>query len=406
MIDEGLRGIMDEFGNADPNKSVADKEIEKNVQSDVEKVVADTKEEPKPDETKKEEAPQVLNWELLNTIVGGDNKISSETDLKTFLEELNGRASKSGDLEKQLNDLQSKLSEQQALIEYIEGNEGSFDPKNTLFNGDEQLMKRTLITRALVAQGYNENVVSRALDPNLENMDALDVIAIGRQLKSKRLTGKEQVIKENALREIGVDLEEGYEEAVRNLSPAQRAQLDMQADEIVNEIQNVLTNTTVPEVADPVKKILEAKKARSDKAEQLKSEWESEKVTTSLTDQLQNIDLSYGETDFKYNLSEQDQQALLKEIALDSTLRGNDANKENIDAAVQRAKERFIGRNASKILAAAYQQASLKAKEDIEKKTYNGTQTDITREPDQTSKTNPLADAIDKMFSGRDVKNL
>lgn len=350
-------------------------------------------------------------WTKLNPLLGRneENSFTSEEDVKTFFEELNGRAGKASDYEKEMDVLKSRGDEYNALMKHIQDNEGTYDPKNSMFGGDEDAMKRHFISTELEKNGLNKSVIDRVLDPNIDNMDALDVITIGRQLNSKRLTGKDQLVKEAILKEIGVDIEDGQsiKEAYKNLSGTQQTQLEMEADKIVNEIKKTVNSVEIPEVADPIKKILEDHKSHKENVTKLAEDWKSNETSEKLNAKLETVKFSHEGFDFEYKMSDGEKESLIKEIVVDAAIRGKELNEDNIAAMSQLAIQRFAGKNMGKLFSAASKQFEMKSKETIEKEVFNGKKSDMQKEKtEQSPTTHPFETGMNKVFSGKDVRNL
>jgi hypothetical protein len=413
MGDKTIKGLADELSKA------SDTPKEAPVEAPVEAAVKEAPVQAAPIKEAPKEAPKAepvkdnFDWSRINKILGRDEQtgFKDEDSFKKFFEETNGKVGKLTEYEQALEARKTQDLEYQAIMEHVKANEGVYDPKNTIFKGDEVAMKKYLLAQALKDRGMNENVINRALDPNFAQMESLDVIAIGRQLESTRLSGKEDAIKKNVLREVVPNFDEFIQEGksvseiVQGLTPEQKVELDMEADRYITKVRTTVEGIQIPEVADPIKKILELTRTQRETATQLKAAWESKETTDKLNQKLDTLTLSHEGYEFPYKMSETDKAVLAQSIALAAAVKGVALNEDNVNAMVADAKAQFIGKNAGKLFSAAMKQVELKSNEKIEKEVYNGTPTDIQRVKETKEETNTLDSAFEKQFKRRDVRN-
>jgi hypothetical protein len=418
MADKGIQNIVDEFVSKDPAKveeqiqKQADESAKKSAEETTQKVVEQTKVESK-QETKKapvEEVKTEFDWSKINQLMGRDEEsaFKTEEDFKTFFEEVSGKAGKTAEYEKILEERKAKDEEYQTLMDYIQQNEGKYDPLNSVFKGDKEAMKRYFVAESLKQNGYNKSVVDRVMGADLDQMDSMDVIILGRQLKSKRLIGKDESIKRNVLREVGVDVDnEEFNIRDMKLTSDQQADLDAEADEVASEIRRAIDSVQIPETADPIKKILETTKTRKESQQQLHEAWTGQEATDKLKEKLDILKFEHEGYEFKYKMSDAEKTSLLKEIALDAAIQGKEVNEENLKLYSEAAKQRFASRNLGKLFSAAAKQIQLKSKEQIEKDVYSGKKADIAREkPGEATTSHPFEEGLNKVIGGRDVKSL
>lgn len=364
-----------------------------------------------PVETKTEPTPQQIDWLTeFNKTVGreGESAFKNAESVKTFFDEMNGRV---GEYEQKLNESKGWEDKYNALEQMVKEHEGKYDQLNTVFKGDKDAMKRFYIAEGMKAQNVNPNIVNKVIDPSLKDKSSVELAVLGRQINSPRLSGKEAAIKEMLLREVGFNVEEAREEGKSvdqmfdSLSASQMAEFDAEADEVLSNVNKLISSIEIPETADPIRNILEGRKTQLETAEALKATWSGKEATQKIIPKLENIKLSHEGFEFPYKMSEAEMVPYLQEIAIKAALQGKEFNEENLTNLVDRAHRSFIGDNYAKILSAALKQAEVKSKEQIEKDVYNGKQSGIQKENNSNENPQSWADIWEQRAKKKDVRN-
>ena len=350
--------------------------------------------------------PPTFDWAGVNEMLerGEEDSFKDKEGFIAFIEELKGKAGKATELEDEMTGLRSKGEDYEALSKALSDSEGKYDELNSVFKGDKDAYQRYHLAQGLIAAGKNRAVVDAVLDPNFENMPALDVIALGKQLDSKRVTGKVDDIKKAVLTERGYDWKEAMEdgksfnEVVADLPSEMKTNLEMEADRITNDIKGVVGSVEIPEPVDPIKNVLKTNQTRRETAEKLKESWESKEVAQKVSEKLDTVKLSHEGFEFDYKLSDDEKANLLKEVPLMAAIKGKELSDENIASEVEAAHRAFIGANASKLLSAAMKQVELKSKEKTEEDSYNGKPMDTQREKETSEKPSDIDSLLDGIF--------
>ena len=349
--------------NNEPTEDTKPTEKQDNIK--VESPTPDLKtDDKKPPEDKPTETPEYIS--KLKEFTG--QEFTSEDDVKNYFTESTKKLSEVEKLSKAVEEGKTQKAAYDELVKYLDENRDKHDPKNTMFGGDEEKMKRFMIGNALTKAGKNPDVVGKLLSADLGTMSPLELISLSNQLESKFLSGKDTEVKRMILKDIGVDIDdEDFNISNPTLTSEQKTALELKAGKIEIELQGAIDGVEIPEISDPVKNAYDLIETRNSKTKELTEAWSNEGVAKSLGDSLDNVEI----LGTQFEINSEEKAKIVQEMVLDAALHGYDVTDENKQTLIAAAKYQYIRDHVEQILSVDRQQREAELKEDFDKKTYN-----------------------------------
>ena len=349
--------------NNEPTEDTKPTEKQDNIK--VESPTPDLKtDDKKPPEDKPTETPEYIS--KLKEFTG--QEFTSEDDVKNYFTESTKKLSEVEKLSKAVEEGKTQKAAYEELVNYLDENRDKHDPKNTMFGGDEEKMKRFMIGNALTKAGKNPDVVGKLLSADLGTMSPLELISLSNQLESKFLSGKDTEVKRMILKDIGVDIDdEDFNISNPTLTSEQKTALELKAGKIEIELQGAIDGVEIPEISDPVKNAYDLIETRNSKTKELTEAWSNEGVAKTLGDSLDNVEI----LGTQFEINSEEKAKIVQEMVLDAALHGYEVTDENKQTLIAAAKYQYIRDHFEQILSVDRQQREAELKEDFDKKTYN-----------------------------------
>lgn len=315
------------------------------------------------------EVPEYLK--KVSEIAGSEFK--SDEDIKTLFEKAGkvdglekDLASKTS-LQKQYDDLSKMISEKADMFDPYSKYEGTLDEKQAQF-------KRETVWNELRKNG-DPSVAAKMLNIDTSKMNNIDVISMWHQFKTPGLSGDEA--EAVGYSEAGVDIEAMEDEDFK-LNKVQNGKLAVKAQEIRNNINELVSGVEVPEIPNPYKELTESIENGRKESEKLLGKW-TDGYGEKLIESLDKIELK--DLDFEYEIDNSSKSVLVKEMVDYAVIEKMEPTEDNIKAVIETAKKLYLERNALKIMSALRKDAATKSEDAIEKKVINQEPIDKTEAP-------------------------
>ena len=404
---EDLKNVFNtDDGGIVENKPEVEKPVEKVEETKPEDVSPEPKEPEKQPEPEKNVDTKVDTEYLakLKEITG--QEFDSDDSLKTFFEDLKGKASKADDFLSKREEYETRLAEYDELSKYIQEHEADLDPINHWFGGDKEKARRYALAEKLISSGKDGNLVQKYLSIDPDQTDSLELLSLERQLNSKRVAGKDTEVKKMILKSAGVDVDDpefnlsSYRD---NLTPDQLASLDIQADDAIQRMNKEISSIELKEPPQTFKTIQEKVASKKESYTNSLKAWSENETQAQLNESLDKVDFTSDGIDFTYDIDPKDKAKLLQDIAIDAARHGLEVNEKNLKTMVAAAKHDYAHKNMIKIMSSLVTQGVSKAKKDHIKDTYNGGKVSMDTKAPETkkSKDDTIADGIEAYLTKR-----
>lgn len=325
---------------------------------------------------------QQNNWELpldkFNEWSGGQFKDANEikerltkdysSEIKSWEDKYNGLKSENDKI----------MQEVQSMID-------NNDPLKRDFNGDVDAYKRWRVETEL-SNGRDKSVVARLMNSEIDKISDVEAISLYHQFVSPSLSGQDDITKQVAYKNAGVDFDtykEQYEKDfdINNpeLSQIQKAQLAIKGSEakqfLSNAINEASGKVTIPDTKN-FQENIKAKIQQENEAKQnLQNNWKESK--TKIQDKLKELTFSKendkGEKLFEHTYSlNQDTLDKVGETAIKYAFdNGIELTEENLDKVVNSAKRVVLEERINDIIYAALEQQKAKDYEENHNRAHN-----------------------------------